>query len=212
MQIGTVAKKIGLSVDAIRFYERNALLPRAPRSEGGFRQYQESDIVTLGFIRRALRCATDLNKSSSMCIASSATFRNWNGNCGWRSEAATGSCTNDPRTAPSGRQKPTQTGEPKMKIEVLYVPDCPHHPAAILKLKEVLAAEGIAADITEVAVNDMASAMALRFCGSPTIRINGRDVAEEFGAVQNEPGVPPLEMIRRAVRDAYRRRTLRETR
>src|SRR5713101_8294100 len=53
MQIGTVAKKIGLSVDAIRFYERNALLPRAPRSEGGFRQYQESDIVTLGFIRRA---------------------------------------------------------------------------------------------------------------------------------------------------------------
>ncbi len=63
-----------------------------------------------------------------------------------------------------------------------------------------------------MAVNDMASAMALRFCGSPTIRINGRDVAEEFGAVQNEPGVPPLEMIRRAVRDAYRRRTLRETR
>jgi hypothetical protein len=111
-----------------------------------------------------------------------------------------------------------------MKIEVLYVPDCPHHPAAILKLKEVLAAEGIAADITEVAVNDMASAMALRFCGSPTIRINGRDVAEEFGSVQNfavscrlypgsiEPGVPPLEMIRRAVRGAYRRRTLRETR
>jgi DNA-binding transcriptional MerR regulator len=53
MQIGTVAKKIGLSVDAIRFYERNALLPRAPRSEGGFRQYEEGDIVTLSFIRRA---------------------------------------------------------------------------------------------------------------------------------------------------------------
>ena len=31
MQIGIVAKKIGLSVDAIRFYERNALLPQAPR-------------------------------------------------------------------------------------------------------------------------------------------------------------------------------------
>src|SRR6266571_1524845 len=30
MQIGIVAKRIGLSVDAIRFYERNALLPRAP--------------------------------------------------------------------------------------------------------------------------------------------------------------------------------------
>ena len=37
MQIGAVAKRIGLSVDAIRFYERNALLPRAARTEGGFR-------------------------------------------------------------------------------------------------------------------------------------------------------------------------------
>ena len=52
MQIGTVAKKIGLSVDAIRFYERNALLPLPPRTEGGFRQYDESDVETLGFIRR----------------------------------------------------------------------------------------------------------------------------------------------------------------
>lgn len=52
MQIGTAAKKAGLSVDTIRFYERNALLPRAPRSEGGFRLYGESDIETLGFVRR----------------------------------------------------------------------------------------------------------------------------------------------------------------
>ena len=52
MQIGTVAKKIGLSVDAIRFYERNALLPRAARTQGGFRLYGESDIETLAFIRR----------------------------------------------------------------------------------------------------------------------------------------------------------------
>ena len=52
MQIGIVAKKVGLSVDAIRFYERNALLPRAARTEGGFRQYGESDVETLAFIRR----------------------------------------------------------------------------------------------------------------------------------------------------------------
>jgi MerR family copper efflux transcriptional regulator len=52
MQIGIVAKKIGLSVDAIRFYERNALLPRAARTKGGFRQYGESDVETLAFIRR----------------------------------------------------------------------------------------------------------------------------------------------------------------
>ena len=52
MQIGIVAKKIGLSVDAIRFYERNALLPRALRTPGGFRQYGQNDVETLAFIRR----------------------------------------------------------------------------------------------------------------------------------------------------------------
>jgi MerR family transcriptional regulator, copper efflux regulator len=52
MQIGVVAKRIGLSVDAIRFYERNALLPRPPRTQGGFRRYGENDVETLAFIRR----------------------------------------------------------------------------------------------------------------------------------------------------------------
>lgn len=52
MQIGAVAKKIGLSVDAIRFYERNSLLPRPSRTQGGFRQYAEGDVETLAFIRR----------------------------------------------------------------------------------------------------------------------------------------------------------------
>src|ERR1700736_4143339 len=52
MQIGIVAKKVGLSVDAIRFYERNALLPRPSRTQGGFRQYADRDVETLAFIRR----------------------------------------------------------------------------------------------------------------------------------------------------------------
>ena len=52
MQIGIVAKRIGLSVDAIRFYERNGLLPRPPRTEGGFRRYAENDVETLAFVRR----------------------------------------------------------------------------------------------------------------------------------------------------------------
>ena len=52
MQIGIAAKRIGLSVDAIRFYERSGLLPRAPRTEGGFRRYGENDLKTLAFVRR----------------------------------------------------------------------------------------------------------------------------------------------------------------
>lgn len=52
MQIGMVARKIGLSVDAIRFYERSGLLPRPPRTAGGFRRYGENDVETLAFVRR----------------------------------------------------------------------------------------------------------------------------------------------------------------
>ena len=52
MQIGIVAKRSGLSVDAIRFYERNGLLPHPPRTEGGFRRYGDNDVDTLAFIRR----------------------------------------------------------------------------------------------------------------------------------------------------------------
>lgn len=66
MQIGTVAKKIGLSVDAIRFYERSALLPRAPRTPGGFRQYAQIDVQTLAFIRRVQGLGFKLSEIRSL--------------------------------------------------------------------------------------------------------------------------------------------------
>jgi MerR family transcriptional regulator, copper efflux regulator len=53
MLIGDVAKQIGLTPDAIRFYERTALLPRPSRTVGGFRQYADTDLETLRFIRQA---------------------------------------------------------------------------------------------------------------------------------------------------------------
>jgi DNA-binding transcriptional MerR regulator len=52
MQIGRVAHETGLTVDAIRFYERRGLLARASRSAGGFRVYGEAELDNLRFIRR----------------------------------------------------------------------------------------------------------------------------------------------------------------
>jgi hypothetical protein len=102
-----------------------------------------------------------------------------------------------------------------VKVELLYVLDCPHYPAAMAKLKSVLAVERISAPISEVLVADPRMAQALRFRGSPTIRINGRDIAGESDVQhfavscrlypgEKEPGVPPTEMIHRAVREAVR--------
>jgi MerR family transcriptional regulator, copper efflux regulator len=62
VRIGIVAKRTGLSVDAIRFYERSALLPRAARTPGGFRKYGDTDVETLAFIRRAQRLGFTLKE------------------------------------------------------------------------------------------------------------------------------------------------------
>jgi hypothetical protein len=98
-----------------------------------------------------------------------------------------------------------------VKVEVLYVAECPSHPAAVKLVKEVLAAEGVAAEIQEVLVRDEGMADELGFCGSPTIRINGRDVAGESQKGQSfalscrlypgskAVGLPPAELIHRAV-------------
>lgn len=66
MQIGAIAKKVGLSVDTIRFYERNALLPCPHRTLGGFRQYGESDVETLAFIRRVQGLGFKLSEIRSL--------------------------------------------------------------------------------------------------------------------------------------------------
>jgi MerR family mercuric resistance operon transcriptional regulator len=53
LQIGDVASQTGLTVDTIRFYERERLLHRAARSSGGFRLFSQSDVADLEFIRNA---------------------------------------------------------------------------------------------------------------------------------------------------------------
>jgi MerR family copper efflux transcriptional regulator len=52
MQIGEVAKRTSLTVDAIRFYEKRKLLPKAVRSAGRFRLYGEGTIERLHFIQQ----------------------------------------------------------------------------------------------------------------------------------------------------------------
>ncbi len=66
MHIGRIARTTGLTPDAIRFYERTALLPRPTRTEGGFRQYGESDIETLAFIRRVQGLGFQLSEIRSL--------------------------------------------------------------------------------------------------------------------------------------------------
>jgi len=51
-QIGELARRTALSIDAIRFYERRKLLPPASRTAGRFRLYTSDDIERLQFVQR----------------------------------------------------------------------------------------------------------------------------------------------------------------
>ncbi len=51
--IGQIAKISGISVETIRFYEKEGLLEKPQRKESGYRQYDESVIERLSFIQQA---------------------------------------------------------------------------------------------------------------------------------------------------------------
>ena len=104
-----------------------------------------------------------------------------------------------------------------MKIEVLYVPECPNHPPVIEAVADVLRECGLREQITEIKVTDSHHAVALEFPGSPTIRIDGTDIepdlpqAISYGLMcrtymvdGKRQGVPRREWIRDAIMRASR--------
>lgn len=53
LSIGQVAKRTGVAVDTIRFYEKERLLGKPPRTAGGYREYDLGTVRVLQFILRA---------------------------------------------------------------------------------------------------------------------------------------------------------------
>jgi MerR family copper efflux transcriptional regulator len=53
LTIGAVAKRVGVAINTIRYYERLGLLPQPPRRASGYRSCGDGAIAQLLFIRRA---------------------------------------------------------------------------------------------------------------------------------------------------------------
>ena len=56
------AKKAGVNVETVRYYERIGLLPQPQRLESGYRMYTNDDVIRLQFIRHAKELGFTLNE------------------------------------------------------------------------------------------------------------------------------------------------------
>ena len=98
-----------------------------------------------------------------------------------------------------------------MKVEVLYFDGCPTYKTAEQTLRQALAEEGMDAEVELVAVNTDEEARRLRFPGSPTIRVDGRDLfpvsdredwrlgCRVYATPEGLKGSPTAEMLREAL-------------
>ena len=80
----------------------------------------------------------------------------------------------------------TSGGEPAVAVEILYAPGCPHLQDVRARLTALAGEEGVAIAVRETPVETVDQAQERRFPGSPTVRVEGRDV---------EPGAEALELF-----------------
>jgi MerR family copper efflux transcriptional regulator len=60
--IGRLAKKAGVGIDTVRFYERRGLLPQPQRTPSCYRLYNEDTINRIRFVRKAKRLGFTLDE------------------------------------------------------------------------------------------------------------------------------------------------------
>lgn len=97
------------------------------------------------------------------------------------------------------------------KIELLYFDGCPNVEPVKQLLDEVLKSLGITVDIENIEVTDNESAVKNRFLGSPSIRVNGKDVEIEedpdtqysmrcriYRTAAGHSGMPSKQLLRKA--------------
>jgi MerR family copper efflux transcriptional regulator len=66
LSIGKLAKLAGVSIDTVRYYERNGLLAPSTRLASGYRRYGDLELARLRFIRRAQKLGFSLKEINSL--------------------------------------------------------------------------------------------------------------------------------------------------
>jgi hypothetical protein len=102
-----------------------------------------------------------------------------------------------------------------MMLELLFLPGCPNHSAAVELVRDVLETEGLSMELMEIPITGPDQAQMHGFPGSPTLRVNGQDIedipSERLSVgfacrtylVNGKPqGVPPRSWLEHAIRAA----------
>jgi hypothetical protein len=98
-----------------------------------------------------------------------------------------------------------------MKIEFLYFKDCPGYKSALSLLEQTLLEAGTNVPIEKIEITTQELAIQHRFLGSPSIRINGKDIegqeeASEYGLKcriypDTGLGIPSKIILRKALQE-----------
>ena len=68
LSIGQVARKAGVGVETVRFYEREGLLEEPPRRASGYRQYSDQVVKRIRFIKRAQQLGFSLKEITELLL------------------------------------------------------------------------------------------------------------------------------------------------
>ena len=66
LTIGELARRTGVGIEAIRFYEKTGITPRPARTDNGRRAYGPEDVEALRFIKQARRFGFSLKDVSAL--------------------------------------------------------------------------------------------------------------------------------------------------
>jgi hypothetical protein len=104
-----------------------------------------------------------------------------------------------------------------MKIEILVFDGCPNSESAENLVRETVAELGIDAEIEVIHVIDNEDAVTKRFLGSPSIRINGKDLEVEENELtqysmrcrvyrhgESQSGVPSKDLLKSTISAAVK--------
>lgn len=72
LQIGEVAKRAGVSIDTLRYYEKVKLLPMPARSSGGFRLFSPEYVERVRFIKQAKELGFSLEEIKGLLATGGA--------------------------------------------------------------------------------------------------------------------------------------------